>query len=50
MGHLGWQRTLALLKYGYHWPQMEDDVREYTKTCLVCQQDKMERQKLVGLL
>ncbi|KAF2297783.1 hypothetical protein GH714_002805 [Hevea brasiliensis] len=49
-GHLGWQRTLALLKQGYYWHQLEDDVREYTKTCLVCQQDKVDRQKHAGLL
>ncbi|KAF2319929.1 hypothetical protein GH714_020613 [Hevea brasiliensis] len=42
--------TLALLKQGYYWPQLEDDVREYTKTCLVCQQDKADRQKPARLL
>ncbi|XP_022760023.1 uncharacterized protein LOC111306411 [Durio zibethinus] len=25
-GHPGWQRTLALLKQGYYWPQMRQDV------------------------
>ena len=49
-GHPGWQRTHALLKQGYYWPQMRDDVVEYTKTCLVCQQDKVERSKTPGLL
>ena len=29
---------------------MENDVQEYTKTCLVCQQDKTDRQKPAGLL
>jgi len=49
-GHPGWQRTYALLKKGYFWPSMRDDVIQYTKTCLICQQDKVERAKIVGLL
>lgn len=48
--HPGWQRTHALLKQGYYWPQMRDDVMEYTRTCLTCQQDKVERVKTSGLL
>ena len=49
-GHPGWQRTHALLKQGYYWPQMRDDVEGYTRTCLICQQDKVERRKTPGLL
>lgn len=29
---------------------MEDDFEQFVKTCLVCQQDKVERQKTAGLL
>lgn len=29
---------------------MKDDVMDYTKTCLTCQQDKTERAKIAGLL
>ena len=29
---------------------MLDNVEEYTKICLTCQQDKIERQKMSGLL
>ncbi|KAL6210186.1 hypothetical protein ACLB2K_021123 [Fragaria x ananassa] len=50
VGHPGWHRTYALLKQGYYWPQIRDDVMEYTRTCLICQQDKVERQKTAGLL
>ena len=49
-GHPGWRRTHALLRQGYYWPQMKNDVMEYTKTCLICQQDKVERNKVPGLL
>ena len=49
-GHPGEERTLALLKQGYYWPQMRDDVVEYVRTCLICQQDKPEHKKKAGLL
>ncbi|KAJ7961417.1 Retrotransposon protein, putative, Ty3-gypsy subclass [Quillaja saponaria] len=49
-GHPGWQRTYALLKQGYYWPQMREDAVNYSKTCLICQQDKVERKKIAGLL
>ncbi|KAF7117266.1 hypothetical protein RHSIM_RhsimMtG0001900 (mitochondrion) [Rhododendron simsii] len=49
-GHPGEERTLALLKQGYYWPQMCDDVVEYVRTCLICQQDKPEHKKKAGLL
>lgn len=49
-GHPGWQRTLSLLSQGYYWPKMKEDVMTYTKTCLLCQQDKTERLKPGGLL
>ena len=29
---------------------MREDVEEYVRTCLVCQQDKVERKKQAGLL
>ncbi|KAK3023895.1 hypothetical protein RJ639_044517 [Escallonia herrerae] len=48
-GYAGGERTLALLQQGYYWPQMGDEVQEYVKTCLTCQQDKVERKKKAGL-
>ena len=47
--HPGWQRTFALLKQGYYWPRMRKDVMAYTKTYLICQQDKVEKQKPAGM-
>ena len=41
---------IHLLKKGYFWPRMRDDVMQYTKTCLVCQQDKVKKTKVAGLL
>ncbi|KAE8720538.1 hypothetical protein F3Y22_tig00019093pilonHSYRG00019 [Hibiscus syriacus] len=49
-GHPGIYRTLALLSEQYYWPHMAEDVQAYVKTCLVCQQDKIEANKPAGLL
>ena len=48
--HLGEERTLALLAQSFHWPKIQEDVRAYVKTCHVCQVDKIEQKKEVGLL
>ncbi|KAE8703426.1 hypothetical protein F3Y22_tig00110469pilonHSYRG00022 [Hibiscus syriacus] len=34
----------------YYWPHMGNDVEAYVKTCLVCQQDKIEQRRPTGLL
>ena len=49
-GHPGQKRTLALLEASYYWPRMRDDVEAYVRTCLVCQQDKVETKVPGGLL
>ena len=49
-GHPEEERTLALLARSYYWPKMGEDVQAYVKSCLVCQMDKTERKKVVGLL
>ena len=49
-GHPGQRRTLALLEMAYYWPHMGDDVEEYVRTCIICQQDKVEHSKPAGLL
>ncbi|KAL3499013.1 hypothetical protein ACH5RR_041745 [Cinchona calisaya] len=49
-GHPGMHRTLALIQNGYYWPRMRDDVETYVRTCLICQQDKIEQSKTAGLL
>ncbi|KAA0042049.1 reverse transcriptase [Cucumis melo var. makuwa] len=48
--HPGWQQMCALLKKGYFWRNRRDDVMQYTKTCLISQQNKVEKSKVVGLL
>ena len=49
-GHLGVHRTLALVSDSYSWPHLKDDVQAFVKTCLVCQQDKIEQSAPAGLL
>ncbi|KAI3446915.1 hypothetical protein Pfo_003580 [Paulownia fortunei] len=49
-GHPIQRRTMALLETAYFWPYMRDSVELYVKTCLVCQQDKVETKQLIGLL
>jgi len=49
-GHPGIHRTLALVGNSYYWHHMKDDVEAYVKTCLVCQQDKIEQGAPAGLL
>ncbi|KAJ4971910.1 hypothetical protein NE237_005009 [Protea cynaroides] len=49
-GHPGQRCTRALLEAAYYWPQMWDDIEAYVRTCLVCQQDKVEQQQPRGLL
>ena len=43
-------RTLALVQQSHYWPQLKEDVEAYVRTCLVCQQDKVEQQQPAGLL
>ena len=49
-GHPGQRRTRVLLESVYYWPQIRDDVETYVRTCLVCQQDKVEQHQPRGLL
>lgn len=49
-GHFGSAKTLELLQRKYYWPRMATDVREYCKTCHVCQTEKPRRHRVYGSL
>ncbi|GKA92164.1 putative nucleotidyltransferase, ribonuclease H, partial [Tanacetum coccineum] len=49
-GHSGITRTLTLVEGTYYWPRKGDGVKTFVRTCLICQQDKIEQKKLGGLL
>lgn len=39
-GHQGFERTYGSLRNKYYWPSMYENIRQYVKTCEVCQQSK----------
>ncbi len=49
-GHGGAKHTTTFLKKSYYWPNLKDDVKEYVKTCLTCQQNRTLNKKQAGLL
>ena len=49
-GHFGVSKTLELLRRKYFWQSMRKDVREYVKTCPICQRTKAKRHLPYGEL
>ena len=49
-GHLGYQKTVTMLRKEYFWPNMKSEVAKYIARCLDCQQVKTEHQHPAGLL
>jgi len=49
-GHFGQHKTEEKITQNYFWSKMEDDVRDYVRSCDVCQRDKASRHKKYGLL
>jgi len=49
-GHFGRHKTLDLMKWNYYWPNMEEWVRNYVRTCDACQRNKTARNKKYGKL
>jgi hypothetical protein len=50
VGHQGVKKTMDLIKRSYFWKGMNKDIRDYVKTCLICQQTKVLRTLPYGLL
>jgi hypothetical protein len=49
-GHFGQFKTQERLKQNFFWPKMEEETRDYVRSCDVCQRDKASRKKKYGLL
>ncbi|XP_076935674.1 uncharacterized protein LOC143602470 [Bidens hawaiensis] len=49
-GHPGVKRTMEIIECTFYWSRLKDDVEAYVRTCLVCQQDKIEKRQPGGLL
>jgi len=43
--HFGRDKALELMKCDYYWPNIEDWVRNYVRTCNACQRNKTIRHK-----
>ena len=39
-GRFGLDKTLEVVRRYYHWPKMQNDVRKFVETCVICQQAK----------
>lgn len=49
-GHLATEKTFALIRAKYYWPDMRKQIQEYCNSCLVCQGARVIRGKQPGLL
>ena len=49
-GHFGRDKTLELLTRNYYWPNLDEWVKTYVKTCDACQRNKTARHKKYGRL
>ena len=49
-GHFSLDRTYHKLKAHYSWPNMIDSIKQYIKSCSLCQQYNVSRQKKPGRL
>lgn len=49
-GHFGVRKTTELVRRQYYWPSLAEDVREYVKTCQVCQRIVVKRHSPYGKL
>src|SRR5947208_7910076 len=49
-GHQGIERTYAAVHDLFYWPRMNNEVRQYVKTCDSCQRIKASQQSPAGLL
>lgn len=49
-GHSGFPVTYRRIKQYFEWPATKTAILQFVKTCLVCQQAKLDRSKYLGLL
>ena len=49
-GHFGQYKTLEKVRSNFFWAKMEDEVRDYVRSCDTCQRDKASRHAKYGLL
>jgi len=50
LGHYGLQKTVDYVRCHYWWPRIGQDIKQYCKTCPICQMTKSSTQRVPGLL
>jgi hypothetical protein len=50
VGHLGYQKTIFIVKKQYYWHSMKKEVVDFIARCLECQKVKVEHIHRAGLL
>jgi transposase InsO family protein len=49
-GHVGVVKTVEAVSRSYYWPKMQEDVKEYLKSCAICIGNKARNDVPAGLL
>ena len=49
-GHPGYEKTIAVVKSQYYWPDMKKEVDDFIVKCLECQKVKIEHRHPSGFL
>ena len=49
-GHFGQNQTIDLIRCSYVWPELQNSVKSYIKSCTTCMHSKPQRHRLYGLL
>ena len=49
-GHLGTAKTTELIARYFYWPNMQEDIKRYIRTCSACQRNKPSHEVPGGLL
>jgi len=49
-GHMGQEKMIELVRRNFFWPQMDQWIEDYVRSCPECQKNKAARHALYGLL
>jgi len=49
-GHEGITKSVSRICKQFYWPKMQQDIRDFVRKCIICQQAKVEQALPVGLL
>ena len=49
-GHEGVTKSVSKICKQFYWPKMQQDIRDFVRKCIICQQAKVEQALSAGLL